>query len=144
MRFGQHVAVDDQVAQDAVPCRVAVSGLSKLSASAFKSDFDVHVVDDFQGLAYRVVAERRHVEHYHVEAAYLGGLGDGDVLAGVVGVFAVNAHVFLHSRLPDGGVALHGGGRQDVDASQGPATFFFDFYADRCAFRNGDVSVLER
>ena len=144
MRFGQHVAVDDQVAQDAVPSGIAVSCISKLSVATFKTDFDVHVINDFQSLSNGVVAEWRHADHHHVEAADLGGLGDGDVLFWEIGILPENAHVFLHLWLPDGGVALQSSGGQEIDAAQGLATFLLDFDSDCCTFRNGDVVVLKR
>ena len=144
MCIGQHVAVDDQVTQDAVPSRIAVSCLSELSAATFKTDFDVHIVDDVQGLSDRVVAERCHVEHDHIQTTDLCALGDGDVLGGVVGVFAINVHVFLQPWHSYSGIALHGSRGKYFDVTQGLATFFFDFDVDRCPFGHGDVAIFKR
>ena len=91
--------------------------LAKLAVASFEADLDVHVVDDVQSLPDRVVTERCHIKQHHIETADLCGLGDTYVFDRIVGVFAENAHVFLQLRYADGGVALHSGGRQNLDAT---------------------------
>ena len=93
MRLGQNVAVDDQIAEDAIPSGIEVSYITKLAVAVFKADFDVHVIDDFQGLPDRVVVEGRDVEHHHIQASDLGGLSDGHIFGWEVGILAEDAHV---------------------------------------------------
>ena len=143
MRLGQYVAVDDQVAQDAVPGGIAIARLAKLSIATFKAHFDVHVVDDFQGLSDGVVAERCHVEQDHIETTDLGGLGNTHVVGWEIVVFAENAHVLAQFGQPDRCAFLHSGGRQQVDVVQGLASLFFDLNIDRGSFRDGNVSVFK-
>ena len=81
--------------QDAIPSGVAVTGITKLTVSTFKTDLYVHVVDDFQGLLNGIIAERRDVEHNYVQTTNLGGLGNGYVFHWEVGILAENTHVFL-------------------------------------------------
>ena len=88
-----------------VPVGVAVACLAKLSVAPFKTHFDVHIVDDFQSFAYRVVAERRHVEQNHIQASDLGTLGDIHVVVGEVGILAKDAHVLAEGR--GSGLSVH-------------------------------------
>ena len=74
----------------------------------------------------------------------MGGLCNTHVVGWEIVVFAENAHVLAQFGLLDCCIFLHDGGRQQVDAVQGLASFLFDFDTDCCAFGNGDVSVFER